>query len=82
MPYPPLNFLHPVESLSPLKMAQFRQVTTEKLLESLKPGQLGALKVRPNGTVIDGHHRIMVLRERDIDIDGLPREIISKEELP
>ena len=48
-------------------------------LESLKPGQLGALKTRPDGTVIDGHHRVRVLRDRGVDVDSLPREIIAKQ---
>jgi hypothetical protein len=39
---------------------------------------LGALKARPDGTIIDGHHRIKVLRERGIDVDGLPREMVRK----
>jgi hypothetical protein len=37
------------------------------------------LKVRPDGTVLDGHHRISVLEERGEDIHLLPREIMEKE---
>jgi len=54
-------------------------VSTDALIESLKPGQAGALKTRPDGTVIDGHHRVNVLRNRGVDVDTLPREIIPKE---
>jgi ParB-like chromosome segregation protein Spo0J len=75
---PPLKPLHPDESLILLKLIQFRGMATEELLRSLAPGQLGALKARPDGTIIDGHHRIKVLRERGIDVDGLPREMVRK----
>ncbi len=70
---PPLQPLHADETLIPLKLEQFRKVTTEDLIKSLAPGQSGALKVRPDGTMLDGHHRIKVLRERSIDVDALPR---------
>lgn len=70
---PPLQPLHADETLIPLKLEQFRKVTTEDLIKSLAPGRSGALKVRPDGTMLDGHHRIKVLRERSIDVDALPR---------
>jgi hypothetical protein len=49
---PPLKPLHPDESLILLKLAQFRGTATEELLRSLAPGQLGALKVRLDGTIL------------------------------
>jgi hypothetical protein len=49
------------------------------LVNSLKLDQRGCLKVRPDGTMIDGHHQIAVLRERGVDVDLLPREIIVKQ---
>lgn len=60
---PPLQPLHADETLIPLKLEQFRKVTTEDLIKSLAPGRSGALKVRPDGTMLDGHHRIKVLRD-------------------
>lgn len=75
----PLKPLHSEQVLSQPKLAQFGRLTTEMLLESLKPGQAGALKVRPDGTLLDGHHRIKVLRDRGVAVDALPREIIPKE---
>ncbi len=45
------------------------------LIDSLKPGKPGSLKVQPNGTIMDGHHRIHILRERGVDVDALPRDI-------
>jgi hypothetical protein len=70
--------LHPDSSLSEAKPHSFRKLSTQSLIDSLKPGQQGALKTRPDGTMLDGHHRIEVLRERGVDVDSLPREIIAK----
>jgi hypothetical protein len=47
-------------------------------MESLKPGQQGSLKTRPDGTIVDGHHRIKILRDRGFDVDSLPRETVPK----
>jgi ParB-like chromosome segregation protein Spo0J len=79
---PPLKFLHPDSSLSEAKLGQLDKLSTQELIDSLKPGQPGSLKVRPDGTVIDGHHRIKILRDRGVDIDALPRETISKDPPP
>ena len=64
--------------LSQAKLIRYAKLTTEELMQSLEPGQIGALKVRPDGTVIDGHHRITILRERGVDVDQLPREVLTK----
>jgi hypothetical protein len=37
------------------------------------------LKVRPDGTILDGHHRVHVLRGRGEDVDALPREVRAKD---
>ena len=55
---PPLRLLHTETSLSRVKLEQFRRVATGDLIASLAPGRPGALKARPDGTVLDGHHRI------------------------
>ena len=75
MNQPPLKFLHSESNLIELKLEKFRQLSTEDLIASLKPEQEGALKTKPDGTIMDGHHRIKVLRERGIEVDNLPREI-------
>jgi hypothetical protein len=62
-----------------MKLEQIRKLPTAELVESLKPGRPGALKARPDGTMLDGHHRIVVLRERGVNADSLPREVISRE---
>lgn len=69
-----LKPLHAEGSLSQPKLAAFRKLSTEDLISSLRPGELGALKVKPDGTIMDGHHRVYVLRERGVDVDALPRE--------
>jgi hypothetical protein len=76
---PPLRFLHSEDVLSSLKLEKLRHLSTEALIASLQPGQPGALKVRPDGTVLDGHHRLFVLVERSEEIHRLPREILEKE---
>jgi hypothetical protein len=76
---PSLRLLHSEVKLSRVKLDQFRRLSTAELLESLEPGRPGALKARPDGTVLDGHHRIVVLRGRGISVDTLPREVVPHE---
>jgi len=78
---PPLKPLHPESSLSPVKLERMELEATEALLQSLLPGQEHSLKARPDGTVLEGHHRLHVLRGRGVDVDALPREIVVKEGL-
>ena len=78
---PPLKPLHPGSSLSAPKLAHFEKLATEVLLSSLLPGGKDALKTRPDGTILDGHHRVHVLRQRGVDTDKLPREIIAPDNL-
>lgn len=75
---PCVRFLH---SVDPKKLEAFGRKTTEELLDSLLPGQREALRARPDGTVLNGHHRLTVLKERGVDIDALPREVIPKQPL-
>ena len=75
----PLKSLHNEESLSQPKLDKFRRLDTRELVESLRTGLPGSLKARPDGTILDGHHRIAVLRERGTDVDVLPREVLKKQ---
>ena len=77
MENPPLQPLHLASALSQAKLNHYARLTTAELIRSLAPG-LGALKARPDGTVIDGHHRIAILRDRGVDVDQLPREVLAK----
>ena len=72
MTEPALRFLHSASVLSQAKLGQFRKMATDRLIESLRPGQPAALKARADGTVLEGHHRLTVLRERSVDIEALP----------
>ena len=74
-----LKPLHPDSSLSPAKLGEMERRATEVLQNSLLPGLKDSLKTRPDGTRLDGHHRIYILRRRGVDVDALPREIIVKE---
>ena len=76
---PELKFLHSHSTLNRVKLELFRRLSTGALKGSLAPGQEGCLKARPDGTVLDGHHRIAVLVERGENIHQLPREIIERE---
>jgi hypothetical protein len=76
--YPPLKPLHPETPLSPAKLVKMESLSTDVLKHSLLPGQQDCLKTRPDGTILDGHHRIYVLRKRGVDVDALPREIVVK----
>jgi len=76
---PPLTALKADNALSQVKLDLFGKLTTEELIESLKPGQPGSLKVRADGTMIEGHHRIRILRDRAVDVDALPREVVPKD---
>lgn len=74
---PPLKPLHPRTSLSDVKLEYFERLSTESLKHSLAPGQEHCLKAKSDGTLLDGHHRVQVLRERDQDVDALPREVLK-----
>lgn len=79
MKIPPLQPLHHSGLLNQAKLNRYARLTTAELLQSLEPGQPGSLKVRDDGTILDGHHRIEILRERGLDVDQLPREILTKD---
>jgi hypothetical protein len=78
--HPPLTPLHDVALLSSSKLAIFERLDTDVLKRSLALDQEHCLKARPDGTMLDGHHRIHVLRLRQVDVDASPREIIVPEQ--
>jgi len=74
----PLKFLH--SEMNRVKIEVFRRLSSTELCASLAPGRPGSLKASPDGTVLDGHHRVTVLLERGVNIHELPREIMEKDE--
>jgi hypothetical protein len=80
MKNPPLQQLHDTSLLNQTKLKQYARLTTAELMQSLAPGEPGSLKVRDDGTILDGHHRIALLRDRGIDVDQLPREVLLKDD--
>jgi hypothetical protein len=54
----------------------WRKQPTDGIVNSLQPGNVEALKVKPDGRIINGNTRIKVLEARGFDINSLPREII------
>jgi hypothetical protein len=77
MEWPPLKFLHSEASLSNVKLAQFERIETDALQRSLLPGRTDCLKARPDGTVLDGHHRIYIFRGQGVNVNALSSEIVS-----
>lgn len=77
---PPLKPLHAATSLSRPKLAFFERWSTAQLKQSLLPQQEHSLKARPDGVMLDGHHRVEVLRQCGEMVDALPREVFVREE--
>ena len=75
MSLPPLTPMHADDQLSTANLARLEKLSTEALIETLQPDKKDSLKARKDGMILDGHHRIYLLRIRGIDVDSLPREI-------
>lgn len=82
MSQPPLKPLHADDSLIKSKLGEYSKCANDTLIESLRPGNTGSLKVRPDGTIVDGNHRIKILRDRGVDVDSLPRDIVPRDPIP
>ena len=83
--FPPLKPLHSDSALNAAKLAKFDPLSREVLLASLTLasltlGEEGHLKTRRDGTILDGHHRVYVLRSRGVDVDKLPRDVVVKDQ--
>ncbi|HLN31923.1 MAG TPA: hypothetical protein VK395_29600 [Gemmataceae bacterium] len=77
---PPLQRIHPdgINQFGTAKLAleHWRQQPTDAIVRSLAPGCREALRVKPDGRVMNGNTRIKVLEERGFDVNGLAREIV------
>ena len=80
MKTPPLRRIHSDRTLetgsSRIALEYWRQQPTAAIVQSLQPGHIEALQVKPNGRIMNGNTRIKVLEERGSDINSLPREVI------
>ena len=61
---------------SRIALEYWRQQPTTDIVQSLQPGNAEALKVKPDGRIMNGNTRIKVLEERDIDVNSRPREVL------
>jgi hypothetical protein len=70
----PLKPLHPESSLDDASLNYWRGRSTAEIIASLSPGSPEALRVKVDGTIMNGNTRVTVLKERGVDVDRLPRE--------
>jgi hypothetical protein len=50
-----------------------QQLSTQDIVNSLRPGAQEPLTVRPDGTIVDGNTRVYILEQRGYDVNSLPR---------
>jgi hypothetical protein len=78
---PPLQRIHPDATYqsgsAKLALEYWRKQSTDDIVRSLAPGGREALRVKPDGRVMNGNTRIKVLEERSFDVNSLPREIVT-----
>lgn len=71
-----LSNLKPLhKQLKESRLEYWRKRSTDEIIASLKPGEEESLKVKADGTMMNGHHRIAILCERGVDVEQLPREL-------
>jgi hypothetical protein len=51
-----------------------RRRSTDEIVNSLRPGAVEPLIVKPDGSIVQGNTRIKVLEERGYPVNDLPRE--------
>jgi hypothetical protein len=79
-PLPPLRRIHSDQTLQTgrnrLSLEHWRKQTTQKIVDSLRPGEPEALRVKSDGRIFNGNTRVKVLEERGYDINSLPCETV------
>jgi hypothetical protein len=77
---PPLQRIHPdtnyQSGTAKFALEHWRRQPTDAIVRSLTPGGREALRVKPDGRIMNGNTRIKVLEERGFDVNTLPREIV------
>lgn len=75
---PALQRIHADDTLASgagrFSLVYWRQRETTEIVESLRPGRSEALRVKPDGRILNGNVRIKVLAERGFDVNSLARE--------
>jgi hypothetical protein len=78
---PPLQRIHTDATYqsgsAKLALEYWRKQSTDDIVRTLAPGNREALRVKPDGRIMNGNTRIKVLEERGYDINRLPREIVN-----
>ncbi len=78
---PPLQRIHPDSTYqsgtAKLALEYWQKQPTDAIVRSLAPGGREALRVKPDGRIMNGNTRIKVLQDRGLDVNSLPREIIN-----
>ena len=73
---PPLTLAHTEETIqNHAGYDYWKRRSTDDILDSLLPGAGEPLRVRPDGTVVQGNTRVFILRQRGYEVDSLPRTI-------
>jgi RHS repeat-associated protein len=72
---PPLKKLHKNSTLSKTSLDFWSKKSTQEIVDSLRPGSPEALRVKADGTIMNGNTRITILEERGFDVNSLPREL-------
>jgi hypothetical protein len=68
---PKLKLLHSQSTLDQSKLDYWRGKRTDEIIRSLTTEGRDKLEIRPDGTVLDGNHRVQVLIERGYDTSQL-----------
>jgi hypothetical protein len=78
---PPLRRIHTDQTLQSgsarCALDYWRRLPTDDIVRLLRPGGVEALRVKPDGRIMNGNTRVKVLEERGLDVNALPREIVN-----
>jgi hypothetical protein len=79
----PLKIIHLVPPLQGSASYQdWDKKSTQEIVDSSGKDKKDGLKVYPDGAIANGNTRITILKERGVDVDNLPRDIINKTPVP
>jgi len=72
----PLRRLHPDQTVLSSNRSShnyWATKSTEEIIDSLAADQPEPLMVKADGTVMQGNTRVMILQQRGVKVDSLPR---------